>query len=142
VALAATALVALGLPRDPPSPDPEPGLRGEAAAGPEIDLRLAVKRGEELQRLHSGGTYAVGDRLYFRLSSPQVRWITLWIDGPEGRVVLGHHEAGPTPSDLRAGEGVLAWSLDRPGTYTVRASAGGMGSCAPESCIERTVVVK
>jgi hypothetical protein len=103
------------------------GLRGGLGTQPVLELRLAVERGGVAVRL--GGPCRVGERVFFRLSSSLPARAHVWVEGPEGRELLGVTELEGSPIDLGGSGGLVAYQFDLPGQYLFRASPDGMGVC-------------
>jgi len=115
-------------------------LRG-AAGGVDIDLRVVTLSDDGAQRLREGEVYVEGQQLAFRVAATPAGPVSLWVEGPAGRQDLGTHERGPTPEDVVTPEGLLTFTLDRPGAWAIHASSSGLGSCPPDACASRTVDV-
>lgn len=144
LALAATALIIGLLPQE----DAGIGFRGvdpvpvEATAA-DVQLRLAVERGDEVVSLERGDEVVVGDRIFFRLSVDGPSTVTVWVEGPDVQEGLGSQDfAGAASDDLRTASGLQAWRFDTPGRYAFRASSTGDDSCSPPSCSEQIVEVR
>ncbi len=115
-------------------------LRGGEGAV-DIDLRIVVLTDAGPVRLSAGQTYEPGQSVVFRVGATPASTVSMWADGPGGRVELGTHNREPSAEDVTSGAGLLSLDLDRPGTWTVFASASGSTSCPPDSCAFRAIDV-
>lgn len=144
LAAAGTAALVLGVgwwtvgkPRAPGlSPDQlQPGWTTRGAdAAPSVDLRLAVQRGEDLERHRRGQAYAVGDRIYLQLAASAPAVVTAWVIDDGERQNLGSLEATREPQQLRSAAGLVAYECSEPGTIEVCASTLESATCEAPSC--------
>ena len=116
LALAAVLLLSLGigLSRE----DSGLLLRGAPPiAAPSLDLRMAVERGGSALRVSEGGTYRVGERVFFRVSAQLPTDALLFVEGPSGRERITRLQAGPQAEDVSSDHGLMAYTFDQPGHY-------------------------
>ncbi len=133
LALAAAMLLYVSLPTD----DGTRFRGGEGAV--DVDLRIVALTDQGPQRLRKGHTYATGQALAFRVGATPASAISVWAEGPGGRVELGAHDSTPTPADLTNAEGLVSLTLDAAGQWTVFASSAATGVCPPDACVFRAV---
>ena len=129
---------------------PEAGVRGPETGAlapelaPEISLRLAVERADgSVSRLHPGQPVAMGDRIFFRISSSTPGPLTLWVEGPEGRQRLSRlspNVAGTV--DVPSGNGLMSWRFDAPGAYRFTAMTGDDERCLAGTCAHQRVTAE
>jgi hypothetical protein len=133
----------------PPASDPalapvrQDGLRGEAPpALPELDLQLAVQRDGLAQRVDPEDQLRLQDRVLFRVSSTTPTTVHLWVEGPAGFEDITAVSVESQPVELRLEEGLLAWELDRAGSYVFVASASARPACTPPTCARVALEVR
>jgi len=127
---AGAALGCAGLPQEDRPARPAPG---------EADLRIVVERHGHARRLAEGEPLALGDRLFFRVSSSRAGAMRVWVEGPAGHEPIAWVAVRPEPVDLRLGNQLVAYELSKPGTHTFYASLAEGPPCEPPACVERTL---
>jgi hypothetical protein len=115
VALAGLAAGALFAVRgEDPVGDPAAQVaRGDADAAPMVHLKLAARRGGQLERLRDGAPLAPGDELMFRVQLAADGYVALVRADEAGLSVLHVTPQGAGEADLRLGADPLAWSVER-----------------------------
>ena len=114
VALAALAAGALFAVRgEDPVGDPTAQVaRGDGDTAPMVHLKLAARRGGQLERLRDGAPLAPGDELMFRVQLAADGYVALVRADAAGVNVLHVTPQGAGEADLRLGDDPLAWSVD------------------------------
>jgi hypothetical protein len=114
VALAALAAGALFAVRgEDPVGDPSAQVaRGDGDTAPMVHLKLAARRGGQLERLRDGAPLAPGDELMFRVQLAADGYVALVRADAAGVNVLHVTPQSAGEADLRLGADPLAWSVD------------------------------
>jgi len=77
-----------------------------------VHLKLAARRGGQLERLRDGAPLAPGDELMFRVQLAADGYVALVRADAAGVNVLHVTPQGAGEADLRLGDDPLAWSVD------------------------------
>lgn len=139
VAAAAVSLVWLR-----PSSAPVGPLIPRGGGGSEplaVDLKLAVESAGSATHLEPGARVGLGQRVFFRVGAQEPTEVRLWVEGPSGREDIARLHTGPTPVDVTAGAGHVAWWAEKPGTYVFHATSDPEGLCVPASCASVQVLL-
>ncbi|MCK6520021.1 hypothetical protein L6R49_01155 [Myxococcota bacterium] len=128
--LAAGALLAVR--GEAPVGDPAAQVaRGDAESAPMVHLKLAARRGGQLERLRDGAPLAPGDELMFRVQLAADGWVALVRADAAGVKVLHVAAQGAGEEDLRLGAAPLAWSVDpgdQSGVFAVLSASEPLGA--------------
>ncbi|GEM_PF-2067557 len=110
---ALAAAVLLGLPTAPQQGDLA-GMtqRGTGADLPALDLRMAVRTDDGVDRLRADQTYGAGDVFYFRYEAAADGWLHLIHATQAGVQVLESQPVTRGHADLARGGEPLAWTVD------------------------------
>lgn len=115
LALAAAAMIAVMAPQVQHAPVLV--TRGVGDVIPSLDLRVAVKQGDQVSRFAAGEHYAAGATLVFRVSTSEAMDLVLSRDG--ATLWSGHVETGdtdlPVAYALEAGEGAATFAVSGAG---------------------------
>jgi hypothetical protein len=142
VALAATALLAVGAGAAWMLADgPYVGLRG-AEGTTDLDLRMVVERGGRTLRVSRDGTCNIGEQVFFRVAANPRTELTLWVEGPLGKEEIARTFASPEPTDLESGHGMVSFEFERPGWHTFVLAPAGEEDCTVTVCQELSLEVR
>jgi len=86
--------------------------RGQGFDLPGLDLRMAVRQGDVVDRLRADRAYRHGDVFYFRYEAGAEGWIHLVHASDAGIEVLESVEVAAGSADLTRGSEPLAWTID------------------------------
>ena len=133
VALAGLAAGALFAVRgEDPVGDPAAQVaRGDAGSAPMVHLKLAARRGGQLERLRDGAPLAPGDELMCRVQLAADGWVALVRADAAGVSVLHVTPQAAGEADLRLGADPLAWSVeagDESGVFAVLSATEPLGA--------------
>ncbi|MEL6347031.1 MAG: hypothetical protein AAFV53_28210 [Myxococcota bacterium] len=107
-----------------------------------VDLSVQRVGAERAVRFSQIETYAVGDRVFFQLSTKQgAGRVRVWIQGPDNQLVeIDRTDVDPNPRWL--GDGEVAWRFEQSGQYRIFAAPEGDETCIPERCTTLTIKVE
>ncbi len=126
-----------------PLPPWREGLRGEeAAAGLEVNLRLALEEEGEARRVARNETVQVGQRVFFRVDASPPSEVTVWVVAPGGVETVAAVKATEEPIDLQGEQGLIAYRFEQPGLYVFHAAADVSQECVAPACFQHPLNVR